>query len=218
MSFQSWQCLCGSKLFDYHFQASRCIAFYEKNKRKNNIKLRRFKDSRHNDCRALSSEGRMFVISHERFAPESGVMMAECVQCFTLETAGHQCRCLWTLHFLCAVMFCQRIKCCSFANVSFVCVEVLCMEHWLGKSNITALEKCFSSQAAWQKWQLIQALVYLSQVINFFSHKKTPTRMMEKVGSLTLFNQASYGTLQCIGCWVFQPPVAQKEKKKNCRN
>lgn len=75
-------------------------------------------------------------------------------------------------------------------------------------ANITALEKCFCSQAGWQKWQLVQALVYLSQVINF-SPIKTPTGMMEKVGSLTFLTQASCGTLQCIGCWFLQSPVAE---------
>ena len=38
----------------------------------------------------------------------------------------------------------------------FVCVDnELRVGHWLGRSmaNITALEKCFCSQAAWQKWQ-----------------------------------------------------------------
>lgn len=81
-------------------------------------------------------------------------------------------------------------------------------------ANITALEKCFCSQAAWQKWQLVQAPVYLSQVINF-SPIKTPTGMMEKVGSLTFLTQASCGTLQCVGWWFLQSPVAENVQEWN---
>lgn len=54
----------------------------------------------------------------------------------------------------------------------------------------------------------VQAPMYLSQVINF-SPIKTPIGMMEKVGSLTFLTQASCGTLQSIGCWFVQSPVAE---------
>lgn len=114
-------------------------------------------------------------------------------------------------------MFCQRVSGHSFGHVSFVCVDTsFCIGHWLGKSmaNITALEKCFCSQAAWQKWQLVQAPMYLSQVINF-SPIKTPTGMMEKVGSLTFHTQASCGTLQCVGWWFLQSPIAENVQERN---
>lgn len=114
---------------------------------------------------------------HTAVSPEDEVVMAENVQCFTLETARHQCQCLWTLHFLYAVMFCQCLGMQGLVLCLFVCAEAsLCIGRWLGKStaNITALEKCFCSQTAWQKWQLIQVPVYLSQVINFSPIKKRP--------------------------------------------
>lgn len=109
-------------------------------------------------------------------------------------------------------MFCDRVwgRC-------FSCVDSSsCTGQWLGEStaNITGLEKCFCSQAAWQKWWLVQAPAYLSQVINF-SPIKTPTGMMEKVGSLTSLTQASCGMLQCVGGWSFQSPVAENVQERN---
>lgn len=142
-----------------------------------------------------------------------------------LETAGRQCQALWTALFF-SFFFFFLIAChvlsvsrgmYSFGYVSFVCVDTnFCIGHWLGKSmpNITALEKCFCSQAAWQKRRLVQAPVYLSQVINF-SPIKTPTGMMEKVGSLTFLTQASCGTLQCVGWWFLQSPVAENVQEWN---
>lgn len=138
--------------------------------------------------------------------------MAASMQCFTLETACHQCQSSGTLHFLWSVMFCDRVW-----GRRFGCVDSSsCTGHWLGEStaNITALEKCFCSQAAWQKWWLVQAPAYLSQVINF-SPIKTPTGMMEKVGSLTSLTQTSCGMLQCVGGWFLQLPVAENVQEWN---
>lgn len=154
---------------------------------------------------------------HMAVPPESRGITAERMQCFTLETACHQCQSLWTLNFLWAAMLCQWVWGRSFGYVSFVCVDTsVCIEHWLGEpmANITALEQCFCSQAAWQKWRLVQALVYWSQVINF-SPIKTPTGMMEKVGSLTFLTQASCGTLQCVGWWFVQSPAAENVQEWN---
>lgn len=81
-------------------------------------------------------------------------------------------------------------------------------------ANRTALEKCFCSQAAWQKWRLVQAPLYLSQVINF-SPIKTPTEMMERAGSLTFHTRASCGTLQCVGWWFLQSPEAENVQERN---
>lgn len=154
---------------------------------------------------------------HMAVPPESTGVMAASIQCFSLETACHPCQSLWTLHFLWAVMFCQRVWGRCFGFVSFVCVDTnFCRGHWLGKpmANRTALEKCFCSQAAWQKWRLVQALLYLSQVINF-SPIKMPTEMMERVGSLTFHTRASCGTLQCVGWWFLQSPVAENVQERN---
>lgn len=76
--------------------------------------------------------------------------------------------------FLCSTLFSGFNKNC-------------CKAGWSDRAmaNITALEKCFCSQAAWQKWQRVQAPVYLSQVINF-SLIKTPTGMMGKGGFINL--------------------------------
>ena len=58
-------------------------------------------------------------------------------------------------------------------SVSFVSMRVLTrVPAWdteLGDTvaDSTALEKCFCSQAAWQKWRLVQAPPCLSQAINF---------------------------------------------------
>lgn len=122
------------------------------------------------------------------------------------------CQSSGTLHFLWSVMFCDRVW-----GRRFGCVDSSsCTGHWLGEStaNITALEKCFCSQAAWQKWWLVQAPAYLSQVINF-SPIKTPTGMMEKVGSLTSLTQTSCGMLQCVGGWFLQSPVAENVQEWN---
>lgn len=55
----------------------------------------------------------------------------------------------------------------------------------------------------------VQAPMYLSQVINF-SPIKTPTGMMEKVGSLTFLTQASCGTFTMY--WLLVRPIARSRK------
>lgn len=72
------------------------------------------------------------------------------------KTACHQYRSWRTLHFLWALMVCEDSR--EEALVMSLIVRFdtgSCVGRWL--ANITALEKCFWSQAAWQKWQLVHA-------------------------------------------------------------